>query len=96
MTMFSYNSIPTERTPAMGLGIFGISSVLALWLRGRLWNYVTIVAMEAFVALVAALGFPVMEMILEQLMADKMRKIGDKVRAHSKRLKEYYDAKGRR
>ena len=68
--------------------------VLTLWLRGNPWKYATVVALEVLLAVVAALAFPVMEMILEQILNDKLRRVGDKVRAHSERLEAYYQAAG--
>lgn len=70
-----------------------VSFLLTLWLRGNPWKYATLVGLEAFVAIVAALAFPVMEMILEQILNEKMRRVGEKVRAHSERLEAYYKMK---
>lgn len=67
-----------------------VALFLTLWLRGNAWKYATLVGLELFVAVVAALAFPIMEMILEQILNEKMRKVGEKVRAHSERLESYY------
>jgi len=62
--------------------------VLALILKGRFWRYAFVIGMELVLALITVLIFPIMEMILEEIMNEKMRKIGEKVRAHAKRMQE--------
>jgi hypothetical protein len=92
--MFTYNSVPNNNSPYLALGVASLAFVLTLWLRGNPWKYATVVALEAMLAILAALAFPVMEMILEQILQDKLRRVGDKVRAHSERLEAYYNAVG--
>lgn len=91
--MFTYNSVP-HKSPHVALGVAVLAFLLTLWLRGNPWKYATVVALEAFVAVLAALAFPILEMILEQILNDKMRKVGEKIRAHSDRLEAYYNGKG--
>lgn len=88
--MFTYNSVP-HKSPHVALGVAVVAFLLTLWLRGNPWKYATVVALEAFVAILAALAFPILEMILEQILNDKMRKVGEKIRAHSERLEAYYN-----
>mmetsp|Transcript_32740 Transcript_32740/g.48483 ORF Transcript_32740/g.48483 Transcript_32740/m.48483 type:complete len:340 (+) Transcript_32740:182-1201(+) len=90
MIMFVYNSIP-EKSSILSSVVAFVATLLTLWLRGNVWKYVTLVGLEVFVAVVAALAFPVMEMILEQILNEKLRKVGEKVRAHSIRLDLYYN-----
>lgn len=90
MIMFVYNSIP-EKSSILSSIVAFMATLLTLWLRGNVWKYLTLVGLEAFVAIVAALAFPIMEMILEQILNEKMRKVGEKVRAHSQRLDLYYN-----
>lgn len=87
--MFTYNSVP-QKSRYIALGVAVVALFLTLWLRGNAWKYATLVGLELFVAVVAALAFPIMEMILEQILNEKMRKVGEKVRAHSERLESYY------
>jgi hypothetical protein len=89
MIMFTYNSVP-HRSSHLAVGVAVFATLLTLWLRGNVWKYIIIVALEAFVAILAALAFPVMEMILEQILNDKLRRVGEKVRAHSERLEAFY------
>lgn len=71
------------------LALFSIISLLlTLWLRGRFWRYLTILGFEGIIALLVVLAFPIMEMILESIVEEKMRKVGDKVRVHDERMKE--------
>lgn len=91
MIMFVYNSIP-EKNTAMATIVAFASTLSTLWLRGNLFKYATLVGLEVFVAIIAALAFPIMEMILEQILKEKMRKIGEKVRAHSQRLEAYHSS----
>lgn len=87
MTSFVSNSV--ERRPPALLGAFvAASSLLSLWLRGRFWRYATLLGFEGVVALLVVMAFPVMEMILESIVDEKMRKVGEKIRAHDRRMKE--------
>lgn len=38
--------------------------------------------------MLVVLAFPIMEMILESIVEEKMRKVGEKIRAHDVRMKE--------
>lgn len=89
--MFIYNSVP-HKTPAVATIVAIVGALLTLWLRGNPWRYGTLVGLQVFVAILTALAFPVMEMILEQIVQEKMRKVGEKVRAHSERLEAYYSS----
>lgn len=90
--MFTYNSLQHHNSPYLAMGVAFVAFLLTLWLRGNPWKYATVVALEALLALLAALAFPIMEMILEQILHDKLRRVGDKVRAHAERLEAYYHA----
>lgn len=91
--MFTYNSMidkPLTSNPIYfgGLMIFGIVS--ALWFRGRFRNYAIVVSFELFLAIFIAVSFPVFEMILEAILNDKLKKVGDKIRAQYKCMELYY------
>eukprot|EP00429_Kryptoperidinium_foliaceum_P005275 CAMPEP_0176009548 /NCGR_PEP_ID=MMETSP0120_2-20121206/4307_1 /TAXON_ID=160619 /ORGANISM="Kryptoperidinium foliaceum, Strain CCMP 1326" /LENGTH=297 /DNA_ID=CAMNT_0017342347 /DNA_START=58 /DNA_END=948 /DNA_ORIENTATION=- len=81
--MFSLNSLGAvgKSTVAyMGVAVFAM--LVALWFRGKFWNYAIVIGLEGFLAIFIAMAFPVMEMILEAILNDKLKKVGDKVRAH--------------
>ena len=94
--MFTYNSI--ENKPSMTpvyLGstmVFGI--LAALWFRGRFRNYAIVLGLEVFLAIFIAVSFPVFEMILEAILNDKLKKVGDKIRAQHKAMERYYQKQG--
>lgn len=92
--MFTLNSIGAAvRSPPVYAGVAVFASVSALWFRGKFWNYAIVVGLEAFLAIFIALAFPIMEMLLEAVLNDKLRKVGDKVRAHHQHLERYYQSK---
>ena len=97
MTMFIVNSIqplPAGQNVAVLVGgIALVSVVVTLILRGKFWRYVAVVAFEAVLAFLAVLAFPIMEMILEEIMNEKLRKIGEQVRAHARRMDAYAEKK---
>jgi len=47
--------------------------------------------MEAIFAILAVLAFPVMEMIIEEIIKEKMIKVGEKVRAWQKAQNEFIE-----
>jgi hypothetical protein len=65
-----------------------VAGVATLLLRGRFWRYACLMGGQATCALMCVLVFPILEMILEEIMKEKLRKIGDKIRAHSKRMEQ--------
>ena len=72
--------------------IFAILS--ALWFRGKFWNYLIVMGLELFLAIFIAVSFPVFEMILEAILNDKLKKVGDKIRAQHKAMELYYKQQG--
>lgn len=92
--MFTLNSLSgfPKSTPVLA-ATFLFSSLCALWFRGKFWNYAIVLGLELFLAIFIALAFPIMEMVLEAILNDKLRKVGDKVRAHHQHLERYYQAK---
>lgn len=87
MSSFLCNSFEKQtRGIIVGFSIFSL--LLSLWLRGKFWRYSTLLGLEAFVAMLIVIVFPIMEMILESIVEEKMRKVGEKIRAHDKRMKE--------
>ena len=84
------SSIPKTALTYTALAAFAILS--ALWFRGKLWNYAIVVGLEIFLALFVALAFPIVEFILEAILNEKLRKVGDRVRMHHEVLSRYYEA----
>ena len=87
MTSFITNSLEKTPRPVLFICII-VSLLLSLWLRGRFWRYATLLGFEGIIALLVVLTFPIMEMILESIVEEKMRKIGEKIRSHDVRMKE--------
>lgn len=88
LTLFITNSFEGLLTRTI-LALFSILSLLlTLWLRGRFWRYATILGFEGIIALLVVMAFPIMEMILESIVEEKMRKVGEKVRLHDERMRE--------
>ena len=99
IAMFTLNSLggisttTIHKTPTLYVIVAVFSGVTALWFRGKFWNYFTVIALELFVAVFIALAFPIMEMVLEAILNDKLKKVGDKVRAHHEHMERYYQSK---
>ena len=87
MTCFLTNSFE-KRNSALVAGFAVISLLLSLLLRGQFWRYATLLGFQGAIALLVVLAFPVMEMVLEEIVQEKMRKVGEKIRAHDARVKE--------
>jgi len=97
VSMFAYNSVAANsslpKTSLLLTCILVFSVCISLWFRGYLWNYVVVLVFEAFLAIVAAMSFPVVEMVLDAVLNEKLRKVGDRVRAHHAILERYYKKK---
>lgn len=92
--IFTFNSMAgIQKTPPVYLGIAFFSVLAALWFRGKFWNYAIVLGLELFLAIFIAMAFPIMEMVLEAVLNDKLRRVGDKVRAHHQHLEQYYNSK---
>lgn len=92
IAVFAWNSISASLPGnATVYGIIGVvSAIAAFCFRGRLWNYVVLIVFEAVLILLVVTAFPIMEMLLEAILNEKLRKVGDKVRAHQKQLETFY------
>lgn len=90
--IFTYNSLPGIPKQLVWYGVIGaFAMIAALWFRGKVWNYGVVIFFEALLALLVAFAFPLMEMILEAILNEKLRKVGDKVRAHHALLEKHYE-----
>jgi hypothetical protein len=96
MGMFIFNSIGGS-LPGIGLPLYGaiavFSILMSLWIRGQFWTYFLILIFQLLLLLLVVMAFPVIEMVLETILNEKLRKVGDKVRAHQKQLEAYYSNK---
>jgi len=94
MTLFILNSLTVDKTIpvrpsiAASAGYTVLAAIACTWIRGRLWRYGIIVVLELILALLAGVIFPTMEVVLEEIMREKLKKIGEKVRAYAKILEE--------
>jgi len=92
--MFTYNSLTEKPSNPLYVGalvLFGIFA--ALWFRGKVWNYVIVIGLEMLLAVFIAISFPVFEMLLEAILNDKLKKIGDKIRTQHKCMERYYQSR---
>mmetsp|Transcript_13501 Transcript_13501/g.19315 ORF Transcript_13501/g.19315 Transcript_13501/m.19315 type:complete len:373 (+) Transcript_13501:80-1198(+) len=90
MAIFMKNSLPEkyQNMPLTFIGVGFISFILTLILRGKIWRYLIILALGVALAIISVLAFPIMEMIMEEIMNEKLRKIGEKVREHATRMEK--------
>lgn len=92
--MFTYNSasaLPKIPIVLVALGVFSV--LAALWCRGNVWNYLIVLGLEVFMGLFVALAFPVMELVLESILNEKLQKVGAKIREHHRVVQAYYEQK---
>jgi hypothetical protein len=97
IAMFMYNSIPDipSSIPTsvwVGSLTFG-SCLLALWFRGKFWNYFWTILFIVFLGVFVALAFPVMELLLEAILNEKLTRVGEKIRAQHRHMEAYYAEK---
>jgi len=100
MTLFIFSSLPPAAsftTPIATKTLVALCSlpsfIMAFILKGKFYRYVVLIIMEAIVAILAVLAFPVMEMIIEEIIKEKMIKVGEKIRAWQKVQNDYIDDK---
>eukprot|EP00804_Cyclotella_cryptica_P015254 CCRYP_005365-RA/>CCRYP_005365-RA protein AED:0.43 eAED:0.43 QI:619/0.5/0.33/1/0/0.66/3/0/250 len=86
MTCFLSNSFE-KRGPGLVVVFTVCSLFLSLWLRGKFWRYATLLGFQGVIALLVVMAFPIMEMVLEEIVQEKMRKVGEKIRAHDARVR---------
>lgn len=91
IVLFTLNSVEAIPRNVVGIGAVAVvAGLLALWFRGKFWNYSLVIGFEAFMAIFIALAFPVMELVLEAVLNEKLKKVGDKIRAHHRHMETYY------
>ena len=94
MTCFLANSFE-KRNPALTAAFSVISLLMSLWLRGQFWRYATLLGFQGAIAVLVVMAFPVMEMVLEEIVQEKMRKVGEKIRAHDARVRAMLNKQNR-
>lgn len=96
MSMFALNTIAGRENSMLkpniplGIGFYVLSMIVCLWIRGKTWRYASLLGLEMGLALMAVMIFPIMEMILEEILNEKLKKVGDKVRLYAKVMEERY------
>ena len=89
INMFFQTSLPPQQqapTTILNIVLLVIAFFVALILKGRFWRYAIVVGFETILAILTVLIFPIMEMLLEEIINEKLKRVGEKVRAHTKRL----------
>jgi DnaJ domain len=67
-----------------------VAALASLYLAGRWANYATLILVEVVLCLFTVVAFPVMEMILERVVAEKLSRVGEKVRQYHATCQAYY------
>lgn len=92
--IFTYNTFKISATnPYYAGGLIVLSGLFALLFRGRFWNYVTILGLIAVLGIFIALAFPMMELLIETVLNEKLKLVGEKVRHHHFIMKHHYEKK---
>lgn len=96
IAIFCYNSLVAALLAGgvifyVGVSLFSI--LAALWCRGSMWNYGVVLGIVAVLAVVVALLFPMIELLLDAILNEKLKKVGEKVRQQHILIKNYYEAK---
>lgn len=94
--VFVYNSLgipELQRNIMVVLAVAVFALLAALGLRGKFWNYAIVVGFIAVFAIAVAIAFPIMELLLEAIINEKLKKVGDKVRHHHQILQKHYEQK---
>lgn len=95
MTLFALNTLNQSESPLkpsilLGIGAFVAFTFLCLWIRGKFWRYCFLLGVEFVLALVAVIIFPIIEMLVEELMNEKIKKVGEKVRTLHKTMQDLH------
>ena len=95
MTLFALNTLNQSESPLkpslmLGIGAFVVFTITCLWIRGKFWRYALVLAIEFGLALMAVIVFPIIEMLVEELMNEKLKKVGEKVRIYGKTIEDIH------
>ena len=91
--MFTLKSLSMTRNAFVVPGRAVFAMLAALWFRGDFWNYVTVLVLEATLMCLVVVAFSVVEVMSEEILNEKLKKVGDKVRARHAAMERYYPAK---
>ena len=89
MTIFCLNTIASREESTLrpslplGMGLFVLFGLIALYIRGKGWRYLGCLSIELGCALIAVIVFPMMEMVMETLMDEKLKKVGERARSEA-------------
>lgn len=89
---FAYNSIGKASPLILGL-VSIVAAMVAFYLSGKVWRYFWVVFIVGVASLIVAICCPIMELILEAVLAEKLKKVGERVRQHHEILERYYSQK---
>jgi hypothetical protein len=94
IAVISYNSLSLLplANPLVVAAIGFLAALAALWFRGNFWNYLITIVFLGFLAILVAFAFPLMELVLDAILQDKLKKVGERVRHQHKMLKVYYES----
>jgi len=87
MTIFVINSFALKSLVLIG-GSSIFSAIACSLLQGRLWRYSIVIISFGVLTILTAVVFPILDMILEEIIRDKMTRVGERIRAHSHRIDE--------
>ncbi|KAL7558521.1 hypothetical protein ACA910_008115 [Epithemia clementina (nom. ined.)] len=91
VALFSYNSLINAPWNIFSYSLLAVAAgLLALWFRGKFYNYLTALVLEVILAVLIAMAFPIMELVLEAILNEKLKKVGEKIRSHHRQLEQYY------
>lgn len=96
IALFTYNSISSVpwNSNILAMGGLGLGAgLLALLFRGKFYNYLILILLELVLAVLVAMAFPIMELLLEAILNEKFKKVGEKIRDHHRQLEQYYARK---
>jgi hypothetical protein len=96
MTIFCLNTLASREATTLrpslplGFGLYVVFGLIALYIRGKGWRYLGCLSIELGCALIAVIVFPMMEMVMEALMDEKLKKVGERVRLYSEVMEKSY------
>jgi len=84
---FTYNAIPIDyRTSRVLFMLFIFLSFISLFTKGNPYHYVKLILFQLILALIIMIFFPILELVVEEIVKEKMGKVGEKLRDHLSRM----------
>lgn len=88
-TVFTHNALPIDyRNSKSFFVLLLFLSLFALYTKGNVYKYLKLIAVEFVFAIVVVIVFPLLELIVEEIVKDKMERVGIRVRDHLKRMEQ--------